>query len=105
MCEAVTVCHDVGVYHRDIKLENFTVTDRWFEGRSPSRTSKERRVVVKFTDFGLSMKEVESCNMDCGSAPYMSYGMSLADVSFFVVCRNGRKLIASLSLLCDHNRV
>lgn len=74
MCEAVAVCHDAGVYHRDIKPENFIVTDGWFEGRNQSRSGKERRVVVKLTDFGLSTKEVESRDMDCGSAPYMSYG-------------------------------
>ena len=75
MCEAVALCHDVGVFHRDIKPENFIVTDGWFEGRNPSKTGKERRVVVKLTDFGLSTRDVESCDMDCGSAPYMSYGM------------------------------
>lgn len=66
MCEAVAVCHDVGVYHRDIKPENFIVTD--------SIDSYDRRVVVvKLTDFGLSTRESESGDMDCGSAPYMSY--------------------------------
>jgi serine/threonine protein kinase len=105
MCEAVAVCHDVGVYHRDIKPENFIVTDGWFEGRSPSRTGKEHRVVVKLTDFGLSTKEVESCDMDCGSAPYMSYGMSLADVSIRCLSQCHRELIASSSLRSNHNRV
>ena len=81
MCEAVAVCHEIGVYHRDIKPENFIVTDGWFESQSrhPARTGKkERRVVVKLTDFGLSTKDAESCDMDCGSAPYMSYGMFLS---------------------------
>ncbi|KAI5117226.1 hypothetical protein M0805_001584 [Coniferiporia weirii] len=65
MCEAVAVCHDVGVYHRDIKPENFIVTDGW---------ENERRVViVKLTDFGLSTSDSASSDMDCGSAPYMSY--------------------------------
>jgi len=36
----------------------------------------ERKVVVKLTDFGLSTTDPESSDMDCGSAPYMSYGRS-----------------------------
>ena len=71
MCDAVATCHDYSVFHRDIKPENFIVTDGWTthsDGRS------ERRVVVKLTDFGLSTTDVESADMDCGSAPYMSFG-------------------------------
>ncbi|KAI0769679.1 hypothetical protein BD413DRAFT_493330 [Trametes elegans] len=70
MCEAVATCHDNSVFHRDIKPENFIVTDGWTtlpDGRS------ERKVVVKLTDFGLSTTDVESADMDCGSAPYMSF--------------------------------
>jgi serine/threonine protein kinase len=72
MCDAVAACHDQQVFHRDIKPENFIVTD----GRvvSPDGSS-ERKVVVKLTDFGLSTTDLESSDMDCGSAPYMSYGM------------------------------
>ena len=73
MCEAVATCHENSVFHRDIKPENFIVTDGWTtlpDGRS------ERKVVVKLTDFGLSTTDVESADMDCGSAPYMSFGMS-----------------------------
>ncbi|KAH8109043.1 kinase-like domain-containing protein [Phellopilus nigrolimitatus] len=66
MYEAVAVCHDVGVYHRDIKPENFIVTDGWAE-------DERRVVVVKLTDFGLSTRDAESSDMDCGSAPYMSF--------------------------------
>ena len=65
MCEAVAVCHDAGVYHRDIKPENFIVTDGWEDDR--------RVVVVKLTDFGLSTRDKASSDMDCGSAPYMSF--------------------------------
>jgi hypothetical protein len=82
MCEAVAACHDQQVFHRDIKPENFIVTDGWTtlpDGR------RERKVIVKLSDFGLSTKDVESSDMDCGSAPYMSYGMTcLALVSFFI---------------------
>ncbi|EMD33559.1 hypothetical protein CERSUDRAFT_117678 [Gelatoporia subvermispora B] len=70
MCDAVAACHAQGVFHRDIKPENFIVTDGWAmrpDGR------RERRVVVKLTDFGLSTTDVQSADMDCGSAPYMSY--------------------------------
>ncbi|TEB04041.1 Pkinase-domain-containing protein [Coprinellus micaceus] len=57
MCDAVAACHAQNVFHRDIKPENFI----------------ERKVVVKLTDFGLSTTDLESSDMDCGSAPYMSY--------------------------------
>ncbi|KZT08399.1 kinase-like protein [Laetiporus sulphureus 93-53] len=70
MCEAVATCHDHSVYHRDIKPENFIVTDGWMtmpDGR------RERRVIVKLTDFGLSTTDKNSADMDCGSAPYMSF--------------------------------
>ncbi|KAA1472792.1 kinase-like protein [Dentipellis sp. KUC8613] len=70
MCEAVAVCHDTSVFHRDIKPENFIVTDGWATAPDGSR---ERRVIVKLSDFGLSTIDVESSDMDCGSAPYMSY--------------------------------
>ncbi|KIJ18646.1 hypothetical protein PAXINDRAFT_161487 [Paxillus involutus ATCC 200175] len=65
MCNAVASCHEQGVFHRDIKPENFIVTDGFVNG--------ERRVVVKLTDFGLSTTEAECSDMDCGSAPYMSF--------------------------------
>jgi len=71
MCDAVAACHAQQIFHRDIKPENFIVTDGVFttpDGR------RERKVVVKLSDFGLSTTDVESSDMDCGSAPYMSYG-------------------------------
>ena len=71
MCEAVAACHDQLVFHRDIKPENFIVTDGW---STSSSGRHERRVIVKLTDFGLSTRDAESSDMDCGSAPYMSYG-------------------------------
>ncbi|KAJ1305826.1 hypothetical protein OPQ81_010553 [Rhizoctonia solani] len=64
MCDAVAACHTHGVSHRDIKPENFIVTESESEGR---------RVVVKLSDFGLATSDDESADMDCGSAPYMSY--------------------------------
>jgi serine/threonine protein kinase len=71
MCDAVAVCHDQGVFHRDIKPENFIVTD----GYTDADGRRERRVIVKLSDFGLSTTDEDSSDMDCGSAPYMSYGM------------------------------
>ena len=70
MCEAVATCHDASVFHRDIKPENFIVTDGW----SFQDGICERKVVVKLSDFGLSTRDAVSSDMDCGSAPYMSYG-------------------------------
>ncbi|KAG5646801.1 hypothetical protein DXG03_002178 [Asterophora parasitica] len=70
MCEAVAQCHAQQVFHRDIKPENFIVTDGWTT--SPSGR-QERKVIVKLTDFGLSTTDLASSDMDCGSAPYMSY--------------------------------
>jgi len=71
MCDAVATCHEYGIAHRDIKPENFIVTDKWSTAADGSR---ERRVIVKLTDFGLATTEAESADMECGSAPYMSYG-------------------------------
>ncbi|TFY75195.1 hypothetical protein EWM64_g8818 [Hericium alpestre] len=70
MCEAVAVCHETSVFHRDIKPENFIVTDGWTTHPDGTR---ERKVVVKLSDFGLSTTDADSSDMDCGSAPYMSY--------------------------------
>jgi serine/threonine protein kinase len=67
MCDAVAACHARGVYHRDIKPENFIVTEAW------ASATNSRKVVVKLSDFGLATTEEESSDMDCGSAPYMSY--------------------------------
>ena len=74
MCEAVATCHDASVFHRDIKPENFIVTDGWIFNEDGIR---ERKVVVKLSDFGLSTRDAVSSDMDCGSAPYMSYGTFL----------------------------
>ncbi|KAN0138325.1 kinase-like protein [Lactarius tabidus] len=70
MCEAVATCHEASVFHRDIKPENFIVTDGWTVNQDGIR---ERKVVVKLSDFGLSTCDAVSSDMDCGSAPYMSF--------------------------------
>ena len=91
MCEAVAVCHDIGVSHRDIKPENFiccdsveleTVHEGPNHGLGFSDNDDEggfgpqakRKVIVKLTDFGLATTLFESEDMLCGSKPYMSYG-------------------------------
>lgn len=71
MCDALAHCHRVSVFHRDIKPENFIVTDGYTNGPDGRR---ERRVIVKLSDFGLATTDPQSTDMDCGSAPYMSYG-------------------------------
>lgn len=76
MCDALAHCHRNGVYHRDIKPENFMVTDIY--AFNPRTGDNERRVHVKLTDFGLATRDAESGDMDCGSAPYMSYGTCLS---------------------------
>ncbi|KAH9171195.1 kinase-like protein [Lactarius sanguifluus] len=50
--------------------ENFIVTDGWTLNQDGTR---ERKVVVKLSDFGLSTRDAVSSDMDCGSAPYMSF--------------------------------
>lgn len=98
MCEAVAVCHDIGVSHRDIKPENFiccdsveleTVHETIGRGGSGFGSMErdgdgddeggfgpqaKRKVIVKLTDFGLATTLFESEDMLCGSKPYMSYG-------------------------------
>lgn len=71
MCEAVAHCHRNGVSHRDIKPDNFMITDS--RALNPNTGQHERRVSVKLTDFGLATRDTESGDMDCGSAPYMSF--------------------------------
>lgn len=84
MCEAVATAHDMQVFHRDIKPENFIVTDGH---KFLADGTRERKVIVKLSDFGLSTTDLESSDMDCGSAPYMSYGTSS--------CRYGPELLGS----------
>ncbi|TIC03593.1 kinase-like protein [Wallemia mellicola] len=74
MCEAVAICHDNGISHRDIKPENFIVTDGVdIVELGDGRTKKERKVVCKLTDFGLSTFDQESSDFDCGSKSYMAF--------------------------------
>jgi serine/threonine protein kinase len=70
MCDAVAACHAQQVFHRDIKPENFIVTDGTSDG------SSERKVIVKLTDFGLSTTDLDSADVDCGSAPCLLHVQS-----------------------------
>lgn len=67
MCDAVEACHSQGVSHRDIKPENFIVTT------TNTASDDQSKVVVKLSDFGLATTDRFSADVDCGSAPYMSY--------------------------------
>ena len=57
MCQAVTVCHAVNIFHQGIQPKNFIVTDRWV--KSPDGM-QEHKVVIKLTNFGLSTNDIES---------------------------------------------
>ena len=48
MSEAVAACHDTFVFHRDIKSENFIVTDGWAFNQDGLR---KRKVVIKLSDL------------------------------------------------------
>jgi serine/threonine protein kinase len=92
MCEDMATCHGASVFHRDIKPENFIVTDGWTFNQDGLR---ERKVVVKLSDFGLSTCDAVLSDMDCGSALYMSFGATLIlhslylfSLSPFTECRN-----------------
>ena len=60
LLDAVQYCHDRGVYHRDIKLDNILTNEDGTE--------------VKIADFGLSTSSPTSESFGCGSLPYMSPG-------------------------------
>ncbi|KAJ7624570.1 kinase-like domain-containing protein [Roridomyces roridus] len=55
--DAVTFCHNLGVYHRDIKPENILVDH---EGENP-----------RLTDFGLATCYASTYDYECGTIPYM----------------------------------
>jgi serine/threonine protein kinase len=77
MCEAVALCHDVGVSHRDIKPENFICCDSQELSALPHDGEAgfydKRKVVVKLTDFGLATSEERNTDVECGSRPYMAF--------------------------------
>lgn len=82
ICRAVAACHEIGIFHRDIKPERFLVGDcitnlgAYSSNDSDGKdsTRRVRTINVKLTGFELSTTDVHSIDMDCGSHPYMSYG-------------------------------
>jgi len=62
--EGVSQVHHCGIAHRDLKPENFLIEHA------------DGQYTVKITDFGLATTDMESDEFECGSKPYMSYGMS-----------------------------
>jgi calcium-dependent protein kinase len=66
MVHSVNYCHQVGVVHRDLKLENFVFEEK------PTQTSE-----LKLIDFGLSMKHrgangIQKMKSVVGTAYYMA---------------------------------
>ena len=43
---------------------------------------------VKLTNFGLSTTEEECSDMDCGSPPYMSYGVCFSYSFYWIIILN-----------------
>jgi serine/threonine protein kinase len=57
--DVVVKCHSIGLYHRDLKLENFCVSE------------ESGHVKVWLNDFGLATHEAFSKTRGCGSLGYM----------------------------------
>ena len=99
MCEAVAACHHDAqqIFHRDIKPENFIVTDGTFITPDGCLESK---VIIKLIDFGLSTTDLESAEMDCGNAPYMSYGklgFPFSAIPIFISLQNAGMMLPLLT--------
>lgn len=60
--DAVQHCHSLGIYHRNLKPENFLVADQG--------------MTIKLGDFSLASTEKHTSNFGCGSLFYMSPGKS-----------------------------
>ncbi|KAJ3105772.1 hypothetical protein HDU97_007592 [Phlyctochytrium planicorne] len=58
LADAVSYCHDMGIYHRDLKPENVLIDTRDFS--------------IRLTDFGLATNKSWSTEMGCGSVRYMA---------------------------------
>lgn len=58
--DAVQHCHSLGIYHRNLKPENFLVADKG--------------MTIKLGDFSLASSEKSTSHFGCGSVFYMSPG-------------------------------
>lgn len=62
--DAVQHCHSLGIYHRNLKPENFLVA--------------EEGMTIKLGDFSLATKETSTSDFGCGSVFYMSPGKNFS---------------------------
>lgn len=67
---AAQQCHDLNVFHRDLKPDNILLTDGG------------TRVVI--SDFGLSTRREQTVDFRCGSEVYMSPGASFSTTALLV---------------------
>lgn len=67
---AVQQCHDLNVFHRDLKPDNILLVDGG------------TRVVI--SDFGLSTRQEQTVDFSCGSKVYMSPGAPFSAVTVLI---------------------
>jgi serine/threonine protein kinase len=66
MLDAVAHCHELGIYHRDLKMENFMCTD--------DPTADWR---IQLSDFGASTTEPKTTFCNRGTISYVAPGTSV----------------------------
>ncbi|KAJ7632034.1 kinase-like domain-containing protein [Mycena rosella] len=73
LMDAVSWCHERGVYHRDLKPENILVN---YEGGAPL-----------LADFGLCTPSKVSRDMECGTGSYMTPARLILAQNLLALCR------------------